>query len=299
MNTNERKLITIIPAVPNDLPIICQLFEAAIQFQQQNNYIGWNSYDKDFIRLDIEKGLLYKMVHENEVICAFSICYSDAMIWREKEQANAIYLHRVIVNEEHRGEKLFRKVLDWAISIAREKRLTYIRIDTWANNAKLIAYYTAYGFSFVENYTTANILDLPVQHRNLTVALLELKVPEIASFSHVHPKLEKVNILQQFASLDEYWMQKVIGESNGQLIKLAKGIGEINWHKHDDQDELFILYSGHLTIQFKDQHIDLFPHELCIVPKGTEHCPVAHVDSRFLTMGLNITSNTAGGRPAI
>ncbi len=168
--------MAIIPAVPGDLEMICQLFEAAIQFQQKNNYIGWNSYDKDFIQLDIEKGLLYKMVFENEIICAFSICYSDAMIWREKEQANAIYLHRVIVNQKHRGGKLFHKVLNWAISTAQEKKLTYIRIDTWANNAKLIAYYQDYGFSFIENYTTANSPDLPVQHRNLTVALLELKI---------------------------------------------------------------------------------------------------------------------------
>ncbi len=109
--------------------------------------------------------------------------------------------------------------------------------------------------------------------------------------------MDKVNILRELSAISKYWDQKVIGEANGQLIKLAKGEGEINWHKHDDQDELFILYKGHLTIQLRDRNIELYPNELFIVPKGTEHCPVSHGESQFLIMGLNITSNKAGGRP--
>jgi mannose-6-phosphate isomerase-like protein (cupin superfamily) len=109
--------------------------------------------------------------------------------------------------------------------------------------------------------------------------------------------MDKVNILREVSAISKYWDQKVIGEANGQLIKLAKGEGEINWHKHDDQDELFILYKGHLTIQLRDRNIELYPNELFIVPRGTEHCPVSHVESQFLIMGLNITSNKAGGRP--
>lgn len=109
--------------------------------------------------------------------------------------------------------------------------------------------------------------------------------------------MEKVNIIQELSTIDRYWNQKIIGEANGQLIKLAKGNGAINWHKHDDQDELFLLIKGHMTIQLRDRKIELYPNELFIVPKGTEHCPVSHGESEFLIMGLNITSNAAGGRP--
>lgn len=109
--------------------------------------------------------------------------------------------------------------------------------------------------------------------------------------------MTKVNIPGAFSQITHYWNQKIIGQSNGQLIKLAKGKGELNWHKHDDQDELFILYKGHLTIQLRDQDIELFPNELFIVPRGVEHCPIAHEEVEILVMGLNITSNTAGGRP--
>jgi mannose-6-phosphate isomerase-like protein (cupin superfamily)/ribosomal protein S18 acetylase RimI-like enzyme len=278
----------------DDLPFIFHLFDEAILFQQRNNYIGWKNYDKEFIRSDVRSGLLYKMVCGEEIACIFSICYADHLIWREKEQGDAIYLHRIILNQLFKGEKIFQKVLDWAIQFAKELKLRYIRLDTWADNEKLIAYYKGHNFSFIENYITPGTENLPLQHRDLKVALLELAVEPLGDFTP-----EKVNIEEAFSTISVYWDQKIIGQANGQLIKLAKGTGKINWHKHDDQDELFILYKGHLTIQLRDKNIELFPHEIFIVPKGKEHCPISHGESEFLIIGLNITSNAAGGRPAL
>lgn len=163
-------------AVNNDLPIIYNLFAKAIQFLNANNYIGWNSYDKAFIKSDIEQGLLFKITLGNEIACIFSVCYSDVLIWREKEIGDAIYLHRIVLNRNFAGEKLFNIVLEWAMQFAKSRKLKYVRMDTWADNEKIIAYYKSYGFSFIENYTTPNTENLPVQHRNLNVALLELAV---------------------------------------------------------------------------------------------------------------------------
>ena len=109
--------------------------------------------------------------------------------------------------------------------------------------------------------------------------------------------MKKVNIKDELASLDEYWSQKTIGKANGQLFKVAKGIGEIVWHKHDDQDELFILYKGHLTIQLRTENIELYEGEMCVIPKGVEHCPKAEEEVEFLIVGLDITSNKEGGKP--
>ena len=76
---------TITNASAGDLEVIYQLFEEAILFQKKNHYVGWNSYDREFIQSDIRDGLLFKMVNENgDIVCIFSICYSDALIWREK-----------------------------------------------------------------------------------------------------------------------------------------------------------------------------------------------------------------------
>lgn len=163
------------PATLEDLPQIFDLFEKAIQYQQTNGYIGWKSYDKAFIRKDVEQGLLFKIVCDDKVICIFSVCYTDELIWREREKGDALYLHRIVLNRDFRGVKIFAVVLEWAIQQVREQNLRFIRMDTWAGNTKLIDYYKSYGFNFIENYTTSNTPDLPEQHRNLNVALLELE----------------------------------------------------------------------------------------------------------------------------
>lgn len=297
----------IVKAVKKDLDTICMLFEEAILFQKMNNYIGWESYDRAYLQTDIENGLLYKIINKNEGICIFSICYRDELIWRKMEKGNALYLHRIVLNRRFKDGKVFIKVLNWAVDHARQNQLRYIRMDTWATNEKIIGYYKSYGFAFIENYTTPGSENLPLQHRNLNVALLEMNVDhykkhtDFADANHTHAEVkmfQQVNIRREFSSINQYWSQRIIGQANGQLIKLAKGKGEINWHKHEDQDELFLIYNGHLTIQLREKNIELFKDEMFIVPKGVEHCPKANEETAFLIMGLNITSNLAGGRPA-
>lgn len=167
---------TIIPATVADLDVVLELFKEAIRYQKENNYIGWPDMDRKFIEADIQNGLLYKVVSDHTILGIFCVCYTDQLIWRDKEKGDAIYLHRIVLNRAHSGSKIFNTVLDWAIGYARSNSLKYVRMDTWAENEKLIDYYKGYGFRFVENYTTADTTDLPVQHRNLKVALLELEV---------------------------------------------------------------------------------------------------------------------------
>lgn len=114
---------------------------------------------------------------------------------------------------------------------------------------------------------------------------------------HLEVTVQKVNIRDEIASLDEYWSQKMIAQANGQLFKVAKGIGEINWHVHDDQDELFLLYKGCLTIEFRNEHVHLAEGEMLVVPRGVEHRANAEEEAAFLIVGLNITSNQQGGKP--
>jgi len=103
----------------------------------------------------------------------------------EKEKGDALYLHRIVLNMAFRDEKAFKHVLAWAVQFAREKQLQYIRMDTWADNEKIIGYYTSYGFRLIENYTTPDTTDLPLQHRNLNIGLLELHVQDNRPFDGI------------------------------------------------------------------------------------------------------------------
>jgi mannose-6-phosphate isomerase-like protein (cupin superfamily) len=94
--------------------------------------------------------------------------------------------------------------------------------------------------------------------------------------------MNKVNIQQKFGLFAEHWTPKIVGELNGQLVKLAKLKGEFVWHKHDHEDELFFVVEGVLKMELRDQTILIHPNEFLIVPKGVEHRPVA--DEEVLVM---------------
>jgi GNAT superfamily N-acetyltransferase len=160
-----------------DLETIYWLFEQAIAYQKKNQYVGWNDYDKAFIQKDIVRGLQYKITEGSEIHGIFSICLNDELIWRTKEKGDAIYLHRIVTHPNHKGQNQFGKILHWAINYAKQHSLLHIRMDTWLNNVRIIEFYKSHGFAFVETYTTSDSPDLPIQHRKLALALLEMRCP--------------------------------------------------------------------------------------------------------------------------
>ncbi len=109
--------------------------------------------------------------------------------------------------------------------------------------------------------------------------------------------MKKVNVRTEASSLEEFWSQRTVGEANGNLFKVAKGIGSTNWHKHDDQDEVFFVYKGRLTVQLRSGNVELSEGDMFIVPRGVEHCPVAEEEVHLLLVGPDITSNEQGGKP--
>lgn len=100
------------------------------------------------------------------------------------------------------------------------------------------------------------------------------------------------------AGLEEFWSQRVVGEANGSLFKVAKGTGSTEWHQHDDQDEVFVVTDGTLVIELRSGEVAVGPGELFVVPRGVEHRPRAVGEARFLIVGTAVTSTAAGGKPA-
>ncbi len=99
-------------------------------------------------------------------------------------------------------------------------------------------------------------------------------------------------------TLTEFWSQEVIAEANGNLFKVAKGIGSTTWHTHDDQEETFFVLEGEITIQLRSGDVLLKAGDLFVIPRGVEHCPRADQEARFLLVGPSVTSTAAGGKPA-
>ena len=176
MESNKSENITIVNSIPEDLPDIFHFIDQAIKFYKKKGYKVWDHIDKTVLVSEIGALRHYKVMNIKEILAIFSVQYNDPFIWRDKDNNDAIYLHRIVVNPKFRGQKQFEKILKWAKQLALKRDLKYIRIDTWADNNKLIDYYRSFEFKFIEHYKTANIPELPSQNRNLNVALLELKL---------------------------------------------------------------------------------------------------------------------------
>ena len=108
--------------------------------------------------------------------------------------------------------------------------------------------------------------------------------------------MEKVNIADKLARFTEQWSPKIVGELNGQQVKLVKIKGPFVWHHHDHEDELFLVVKGRFRMEFRDRHVWLEEGEFLIVPRGVEHRPVAEEEAHVLLFEPASTLNTGNVR---
>jgi mannose-6-phosphate isomerase-like protein (cupin superfamily) len=110
--------------------------------------------------------------------------------------------------------------------------------------------------------------------------------------------MEKVNLREKLALFDDHWSPKVVGELNGQHVKLVKFRGEFVWHRHEREDELFLVVAGRFVMEFRDRRVSLEAGEFLIVPRGVEHRPVAEQEVHVLLFEPATTLNTGDMRDA-
>jgi mannose-6-phosphate isomerase-like protein (cupin superfamily) len=108
--------------------------------------------------------------------------------------------------------------------------------------------------------------------------------------------MEKVNLREKFARFTEPWQPKVVGELNGQQVKLVKLQGPFVWHHHDSEDELFLVVKGRFRMEFRDRHVWLEEGEFLVVPRGAEHRPVAEEEAHVMLFEPASTLNTGNVR---
>lgn len=108
--------------------------------------------------------------------------------------------------------------------------------------------------------------------------------------------MEKVNLAEKFALFEAHWSPKIVGELNGQHVKLVKIKGAFVWHHHEEADELFLVVKGRFVMQLRDRDVPLDAGELFIVPRGVEHRPLADDECHILLFEPVGTVNTGDVR---
>jgi len=109
---------------------------------------------------------------------------------------------------------------------------------------------------------------------------------------HGKASIEKVTLTKKFDAIRDYWNPRIIGELNGQHVKIVKMVGAFEWHFHEREDELFLVHRGNFRMEFRDHSVDLAPGDMLIVPRGVEHRPVAHQEAEILMFEPVGTLNT-------
>ena len=104
--------------------------------------------------------------------------------------------------------------------------------------------------------------------------------------------MKVISLRDKFELFSDLWSPRVIAELNENHVKLAKVRGEFVWHRHDDEDELFLVVRGRLTIHLRDRSLELGEGDLCVIPRGVEHLPVAEEEAHILLLEPKTTRNT-------
>lgn len=169
-------LMTIIPSLPEDLDKIFELYDEATRFQKTKTSFYWMPFSRTMVEQEILEGRQFKIMDNERIAGIFAITNSDELIWKEKNIQPSIYLHRIVIADNYKGKNLLDAVIDWAVDFSKSNHLKYVRLDTFADNKKLVNYYIKSGFALIDIVTMENSEALPPHYNNAKLALLEIKI---------------------------------------------------------------------------------------------------------------------------
>ena len=157
-----------------DINEIYRLYKLATDYQKTRYIVHWPEFERVLIETEIRENRQWKLMLDNSIACIWATTFSDPLIWEEKNNDPAVYIHRIATNPEFRGRNLVSEIVDWAKRYAKENNKKFIRLDTIGENEKLIEHYKNSGFAFLGLSKLKNTKDLPQHYDNATVSLFEL-----------------------------------------------------------------------------------------------------------------------------
>ena len=159
-----------------DLVTHMELYDQAIAYQHALGKVNWLGFEECLVLKEIEAGQQYKIVMDKQIACVFLLADSDPIIWQEKNDIPAIYIHRIATNPFFRGQNFVVKIIEYVKIIAKQEQKEFIRMDTTAGNKRLNHYYKQCGFNIVATIALQGNTDMPAHYRNNSFTLFEMKV---------------------------------------------------------------------------------------------------------------------------
>lgn len=183
-------------------------------------------------------------------------------------------IRHAYVRTTQRGRGIGGRLLAHLRGIAARPML----MGTWAAATWAIGFYRKHGFALTSHAEKERLLrvywNIPERQVETSVVLADERAMGLIR--------RKVSAAQEFAAISDYWSPRVVGELNGQLVKFVRLKGEFQWHRHAQEDEMFWVLEGELTIRLRDRDVVLGPDEFYVIPRGVEHKPVCGQECRVM-----------------
>jgi Acetyltransferases len=161
----------------SELPLVEAIYAEARAYQLLQSGYSWPVFERAFIENEILENRHYVLDDGQGVLAAvFSIVWKEPEIWNDTKGNEAIYLHRMVICNQYRGQQLTRKIIDWAIVMAQQLHKKFVRVDTWAQNKQLTNYYQRLGFQWVGRRKLPPQSHLPKHYNNIEVNLFQIVV---------------------------------------------------------------------------------------------------------------------------
>lgn len=161
----------------DDIPEIFRLYKLATDYQKIK-FPGniWPEFDLEFITTEVLENRQFKIVIDDKIACIWAITYNDAQIWEEKENNDAIYLHRIATNPDFKGNNFVQIIADWSKDFARQQNKKFVRMDTCGQNDRLINHYKKCGFQFLGMKRLKDSTGLQKHYQDADVCYFEIEL---------------------------------------------------------------------------------------------------------------------------
>jgi len=167
--------VRVLNSQPTDIDIIFKFYDLAVEHQKKVFNKHWLGFSHILVQSEISENRQYKITVDGVVACVFAVTFNDKLIWGDKDK-DSIYIHRIVTHPDFRGHSFVKEIITWAKKYSADNGIKFIRMDTWADNEKLLEYYTSCGFSYVGVVTMKQTEGLPKHYEGISLSLFEIIV---------------------------------------------------------------------------------------------------------------------------
>lgn len=174
--SSMQTLPQVVNSTAADIDTIFEFYDMAVAHQKKVFNKHWQGFSLEMVQQEVAENRQYKVLLNDQIAAIFAVTFNDPEIWGEKDTQPSVYIHRIVTHPDYRGFGAVNTIINWAKQYAKDNAIEFIRMDTWADNEKLLTYYTSCGFDHVGSIQIKADSGLPKHYEGISLNLFEIAV---------------------------------------------------------------------------------------------------------------------------